>query len=349
MKRILIVKLRPLGETLLAGPCFEAVREAYPKAQITALVQSPANQVLLKSGWVDEVFSYHQGAIDRRGFFMRAWKHHQLASALQKRYFDLAIDLSGTHRSAQIVSWAKPVLKVGLGLPSIKRLFDVTAYSDDISKVPTTELDGRVLHLIGLEPKPHDRPEGYLHVPAEAYQYAGTFWKANRFTQDDMVIAINPFAGRPTKEWYPAKWAVVIKELLDNGLKPFFTCAPLEKPKLSAIEKEMKRSIPTYSQPSIVPLLGLYKHSKAVISADSAPRHLAAAVGTPTLTLWGPETVSRWHPYSQEHHPIVIQEVPCRPCGLSVCLEKKHECMVALQPADVVKALKPLLRKVVKA
>jgi len=247
LKRILVVKLRPLGDAILAGTCFEAVREAYPKAFITALVQPPAQELYLKSGWVNEVFAYHRGAIDRRNFLVRAWKHHQLASALKKRHYDLAIDLSAAHRSAQIVSWAKPVLKIGLGLKPIKSFYDVTAKGDDELQVSATELDRRVLNLIGLEPKPHDRPEGYLHVPAEAYQYADTFWKANKFTRDDMVIAVNPFASCATKEWYPAKWAVVLKELLDNGLKPFFTCAPLERKDLAAIEKELGRTIPIYS------------------------------------------------------------------------------------------------------
>jgi len=94
-------------------------------------------------------------------------------------------------------------------------------------------------------------------------------------------------------------------------------------------------------------LLGLYQKAVAVVSVDSGPRHLAAAVGTPTLTVWGPEPVSRWHPYSLDKHPVVIKEVPCRPCGLSVCVEKKHECMVALQPADVLKSLKQLLKRTI--
>jgi len=349
VKRILVAKLRPLGDTILAGTCFEAIREAYPQAWITALVQPPSHELYKKSGWVNEVIAYHRGAVDSRPFYERAWKNYRLVKALKNRYFDLAVDLSASHRSAQLISWANPVFKIGLGLPPIKSFYDLAAKANDELKVPAVELDRRILNLIGLEPKPHDRSNGYLHVPAEAYQYADTFWKANKFTKDDMVLAINPFASCPTKEWYPAKWAAVIKELLDNGLKLFFTCAPMERKDLAAIEKELGRTIPIYSGRAVLPLLGLYKHSVAVLSVDSGPRHLAAAVGTPTLTVWGPEPVNRWHPYTKERHPIVIREVSCRPCGLAVCVEKKHECMVSLQPADVVKALKPLLRKAVKS
>jgi ADP-heptose:LPS heptosyltransferase len=184
-----------------------------------------------------------------------------------------------------------------------------------------------------------------LPVPPEALQYAETFWKANRFQESDLVVAVNPFASCVSKEWYPEKWAAVLKELLDNGLKVFFTCAPLERKGLDAVEKFLGKSLPIYSGRGLTPLMGLYKKSSMVLSVDSGPRHLAASVGTPTLTVWGPEQVKRWHPYNLEKHPVVLKEVPCRPCGLTKCVEKKHECMAALAPAEVVQAVKQLLKR----
>ena len=346
MKRILAVKLRPLGDAILSGTCFEALRETFPKSRITALIQPPTHELYKKSSWVDEVLAYHRGAIDKQIFWSRIWKNYLLVRALKKRHFDLAIDFSASHRSAQFISWCKPGLKVGLGLPSIRHFYDLYANGEDELTVPATELDRRVLHLIGLEPKPHDRVGGYWPVLAEALQYADTFWKANRFAKEDVVLAINPFASCESKEWYPTQWAAVLKELLANSFKLFFTCAPLERKGLGKIEKELGLKLPIYSGTSLIPLMGLYHSCKAVISVDSGPRHLAAAVGTPTLTIWGPESVSRWHPYTLERHAVVLKEVPCRPCGLSVCVDKKHECMVMLQPAEVLKALKQLLKRV---
>ncbi|HEY5038728.1 MAG TPA: glycosyltransferase family 9 protein, partial [bacterium] len=287
-----------------------------------------------------------RGAIDRQFFLTRLWKNQKLVRALKKRRFDLAVDFSAAHRSAQFIRWSVPGLKVGLGLPPVRGFYDLNAKGDDELSVSAVELDRRILGMIGLEPKPHDRPGGYWHVPAEAFQYADIFWKANRFGEKDVVVAVNPFASSESKEWYPEKWAVVLKELLDNGIKLFFTCAPLEKKGLGAIEKALGQTLPTYSGRLLTPLMGLYRKANVVLSVDSGPRHLAAAVGTPTLTVWGPELVSRWHPYSLEKHPVVLKEVPCRPCGLYVCVEKKHECLVALQPADVLKAFKQLLKKV---
>jgi len=345
MKRILVVKLRPLGDVIVAGPIFEAIREAFPKAWITHLIQPPANQLLKKSGWANEVFAYHRGVIDQQNFFARSWKHFQLGRALFKRRYDLAIDFSAAHRSAQIVSWSGASLKLGLGLPPIKKFYDRTADGRDELKVSAPELDRRVLALLGLTPKSHDRAGGFWPVPEEAYRYADAFWKAHHFSENDKVLAVNPFASCETKEWYPEKWATVVKELTENEFKVFFTCAPLEKKGLQPIFAKLGASLPVYAEGSLINLMGLYQRASAVLTVDSGPRHLAAAVGTPTLTVWGPEPVERWHPYSQERHPIVIKEVPCRPCGLTVCVEKKHECMVAIQPADVLKSLKELLRR----
>jgi ADP-heptose:LPS heptosyltransferase len=337
-----------LGDAILAGTCFEALRDAFPKAWITALIQQPANKLYQRSGWVNEVLAYHRGSVDRKFFLSRLWKNYKMVRALRKRRFDLAIDFSASHRSAQFVELSRAGFKVGLGLPNIRRSYDLVAKADDELQVPATELDRRILNLLGLEPKPHDREDGYWQVPPDAIQYADTFWKANKFSAEDLVLAVNPFASCESKEWHAEKWARVLSELLAKGMKVFFTCAPLERKGLGKIEESIGRAIPVYSGGDVVPLMGLYKKSVAVLSADSGPRHLAAAVGTPTLTVWGPESVARWHPYSSQRHPVVLKEVPCRPCGLSKCVVKKHECMVALQPKDVLAALKQMLKGLVK-
>ncbi len=343
MKRILVVKLRPLGDMILAGPCFEVIRKAFPKAWVTALVQPPAQELLRASGWANEVFAYHKATLDRLPFWARFWKHARLGRALRKRKFDLAVDFSASHRSAQILGWSRPGMKAGLGLPALKGDYDLAAKGDDELQASAPELDRRVLGLLGIEAEGYDRPGGTWPVPAEATAFAEQFWKANGFKEGDRVVAVNPFASCRTKEWYPEKWAAVLRELAREGIRLFFTCAPLEKKGLEPIEKALGRTLPLYAGPKLVPLMGLYRKATAVLSVDSGPRHLAAGVGTPTLTVWGPEPVHRWHPYPLERHPIVIREIPCRPCCLSVCVEKKHEFMVSLEPQEVIRALKKII------
>lgn len=345
LKRILVIKLRPLGDCVLAGTCFEAIREAFPRAFITALVQPPMHELYRRSGWANEVMAYHRGWVDRGSLLSRWWKGHKLVSALRKRRYDLGIDLSASHRSAMFLKESGATVKVGLGLPGLKGLYDLSARAEDENLVPAVELDRRILALVGVEPKPHGRKEGWWKVPAEAHQYADIFWRAHKFGKDDLALGVNPFASIRTKEWYPEKWAEVIRESLANGLKVFFTCAPLERKDLAPIERALGKSLPIYSGRELTPLAGLYHRAAAVLSTDSGPRHLAASVGTPTLTVWGSESVSRWHPYPMDRHPVVLREVPCRPCGLSVCVEKKHECLASLEPSLVIRELKGLLKR----
>ena len=249
-------ELRPLGDAILAGTCFEALREAFPKARITALVQPPAHELYKVSGWVDEVLAYHRGAVDHLPFYRRAWKNHLLVSALRRRHFDLAVDLSASHRSAQMIARGNPVLSIGLGLEPIRGYYGLAASGRDELKTPAVELDRRVLALLGLVPRPHDREGGYWRVPSQALEYADVFWKANRFTPADLVVAVNPFASCPAKEWYPDKWAAVIREMLSNGLRVFFTCAPLERPGLDKIQKALGQGLPVYAGSAVLPWRG---------------------------------------------------------------------------------------------
>ena len=88
---------------------------------------------------------------------------------------------------------------------------------------------------------------------------------------------------------------------------------------------------------------------------DSGPRHVALAVGTPTVTLFGPEHPFEWHPYPEEKHPIFfIDQLACRKdgapgmpawCGIEVCVEQKHQCMTSIGVNSVVQALQRVARK----
>jgi ADP-heptose:LPS heptosyltransferase len=340
VKRILVVKLRSLGDVVLAGPCFAALRRAYPAAWITLLTAPPSHELLKATGWANEVFAYGKAALDRQPLLLKWMKEFRMGQELRKRRFDLALDLYGSHRSAGLVRSSGAPVQAGLDIPETRGFYHLRAPAEDRLTVSARELDLRVMRFAGVE----QLEEEVWPVPPAADETAGRFFLANGFTDDDLVVAINPFASCVTKEWGAAKWGAVAAELTAVGIKVFFTCAPMERGRLVEIEIAAGSRFPSYSNASLLPLLGLYQRCRAVLSCDSGPHHLAAAVGTPTVTVWGPERPSRWHPYDAGWHPIVIHEVPCRPCGLAVCIERNHMCMVALKPEGVVKELKRLLR-----
>jgi ADP-heptose:LPS heptosyltransferase len=339
MKHLLLIKLRSLGDVILGARAFAAIRKAHPKALISLLVQPPAHEILKFSGWADEVFAYSKSAMDRQGFFARARKEARLADALKSRKFDLAADFYGSRRSALLSKASGASMKWGLDLPETKGFYDLRINAEDRLVCSAVELDRRVAAVLGAP----DCPEVLWPVPPSALEAADLFLEKNKLTSGKNLVAVNPFASCPTKEWYPEKWANLLDGIDRLGLKVFFTCAPLEAWRMAALLGKIRRPLPVYAEGALTPLMGLYRRARAVGSVDSGPRHLAAAVGTPTVTVWGPERPSRWHPYDLKKHPLAVREVPCRPCGLSVCVEKKHECLAMLEPSAVLTALKTLL------
>ncbi|HVZ81202.1 MAG TPA: glycosyltransferase family 9 protein [bacterium] len=349
MKRILVVKLSSMGDTLLSAPVFEAVRAGFPQARVTVLVEPYLHELFLHSRWADEVLAYSSEGLWQRGFLLRAWRTGRFLTGLQKRHFDLALDLTGSAASSRLVSQCGAGLRIGPGLPGLNASYDHLVPLPAGRKRTSYETDLFMARALGLAPRPLERSGGIWNVPDEARSFAETFWKANRFSAQDMVVALNPFAAYPTREWYPSKWAMVIRELDANGVKTFLTCLPAQKDRLQEIEKQAGPSLPSYSGRGVLPLLALYQKSALWVGVNAAYRHLAAGVGAPTLTLWGPDPIQKDHPYSIERHPQVLKEVPCRPCRLTVCVDKKHECMVALQPEDVLKAIKRSLKSLVRS
>ena len=341
MRRILLVKLRSMGDVVLGARAFSAIRKAYPKAWISALVQPPAHEILKFSGWVDEVFAYSKSALDRQGLWVRTAKEAKLVDAIRSRKFGLSVDFYGSHRSARLVKNSGATVQIGLDLPETAGFYDLRVNVEDRLSVSAVELDARLTRVLGVEPK----GEVLWPVPPTAREYAERFFEFQGWDGSTPIVAVNPFASCPSKEWEDAKWAGVIRALEPRGVKVFVTCAPMEVPRLRGIETALGRKIPAYAGASLAPLLGLYRKSSAVLSVDSGPKHLAAAVGTSTVTVWGPERPSRWHPYDLAKHPLVLREIDCRPCGLSVCVTRKHECLRSLEPSDVLKALGTVMKE----
>ncbi len=339
MRRILLVKLRSLGDVVLGARAFAAIRKANPKAWISILVQPPAHEILKFSGWADEVFAYSKAALDKRGIFERARKEARLAEALRSREFAVAADFYGSRRSARLAESSGAFVKWGLDLPETKGFYDLRIHAEDRLTVSATELDRRVAALLDAP----ECPEIVWPVPPSALEAADRFLENNKLATGHPLVAINPFASCATKEWNVDAWSDLLGRVGGLGFKAFFTCAPLEEPRLAALQAKLPRPLPFYSGAALTPLLGLFRRARAVVSVDSGPRHLAAAVGTPTVTVWGPELPSRWHPYDPKKHPLALREVPCRPCGLSICVEKKHECMRTLEPSDALMALRKVL------
>jgi len=149
---------------------------------------------------------------------------------------------------------------------------------------------------------------------------------------DKNFIAINPVAYWETKLWNNDKFAK-LADLITEKLNMYVVFTGSEKSNIEKITLKMKtKGINLGGQTTLLELAYLYKKARFVITTDSGPMHLAAAIGAPVVALFGPTDPARTGPYG-EGHTIVRAELPCSPCFLKKCPTRK--CMQDISPEQV--------------
>jgi heptosyltransferase-1 len=155
-------------------------------------------------------------------------------------------------------------------------------------------------------------------------------------------VAINPIAYWETKLWDDENFAK-LADLIKNNLKMDVVFTGSEKSNIEGITSKMKaEGINLGGRTSLSELAYLYKKARFVITTDSGPMHLAAAVGTPVIALFGPTDPARTGPYG-EGHTIIMVDLPCSPCFLKKCRTKK--CMKEILPEQVFEVVENKLTK----
>jgi ADP-heptose:LPS heptosyltransferase len=171
--------------------------------------------------------------------------------------------------------------------------------------------------------------EGFLGLPAS------TMERARRRVAEwgpRPPIVLCPGASKPTNEWPVDRWVELARTLGEEGEIPVLHAGPGEGRWISAFEAAGV-SFHRLESPDLPLLAGIFELSRLCIASDSGPKHLAAAAGCPTVTIWGSTLFREWHPYDPVRHPALLAPVPCRPCFLNRC--GHLSCLRGIEVAEV--------------
>lgn len=169
--------------------------------------------------------------------------------------------------------------------------------------------------------------------------------KKHGITSSDKILVVIPTAGYWTKMWKNSDWALVIDSLLKKkNTKIILLGAPREKEFgmiRDLVTGDIKRVFNWIGELPILESAALVKHADLLISPDNGIMHLAAAVGTKTVSLFGPTDPQRWGPHTNkpDHHRIIYKQWSCSPCGRINSCPYKRECMNTITSEDVLEAL----------
>ena len=189
---------------------------------------------------------------------------------------------------------------------------------------------------------PAEWPKPELNVSAQKAEQ----WRAERGLPDDgrPVVAFAPGAVGPSKRWPVAYFAEVARDLAAEGVAVWVLGSPSESPLAAEIVAAAGPSSRDLTSPDLRNAILALKCASACVSNDSGLIHVAAAIGTPTIGIFGPTSPWHWAPLNPLAAVIeTLTDVPCRPCHKPTCRLIHHRCMIDIAPAQVLPAVQRAL------
>ena len=318
-QRVLLVRPDHLGDVLLTTPAIHALRAAIPNTEIHALVGPWSASVLANYSEIDVILTLPFPG------FTRNRKHNLLApytlvwqSARHLRAigYSHAFILRPDHWWGALMAYlARIPERVGFDLP-------------DVAPFLTCRVPPEHGHVIignlrlmeqGMDIAAAKAIRYQLNISRDDRHYISQYLESRGVNPQQRVFCIHPGSGASIKNWCPTRWAEVADRLIDQlAAQAVVTGGSHEMPLVQGIIAQMAHSAHNLAGKTGIGQLGaLYARSCVVIGPDSGPLHLAAAVGTPTVALFGPADPDQFAPWgSDEKHIVLTTTIKCRPCGI---------------------------------
>jgi heptosyltransferase-3 len=344
-RNILLIQLGDIGDVVLSLPSIRALKENFQQANVVVAVREKAQELIQDCPWATGVIaidknsrSFIQEIICQKNFFLRIRKYH----------FDLVLDLRTGTRGAILAMLSGARQRVGFYASDGKvwrnRLF-THLYAPETK--PGDYVADRYLSLLVAHNITTDNCEPEIDVPLEKQQNADAIFTKAQIPFDRPVIAIQPFALWQYKEWGLDKYIQLINRLVSEyNVSVIITGSPDESKQADEIIKQCRRN--TYNlagRTSLGTLSAVLKTCSLFIGGDSAGIHIAAAVGTPTVSIFGPSSSADWAPRGKQH-TVVQKDLECAPCHKKGCQGKGFSrCLEELTVDEVMTAVRSQMSK----
>ena len=345
VRRVLVVKLRHLGDVLLTSPVFSSLARHAPHIEIDALVYRDTAEMLSGHPDIAQLFTVDR-MWKRLGPLRQIRAESALISALKARGYDLIINLTEHNRGVWLSRLLRPKFAVApagefgwLFNRSFTHRYPVVGGN----RRHTVEIHLDSLRRIGVYPGPDERRLTLAPGAGAEEKVAGRL--AEHALAERSFILVHPGSRWHFKCWTVAHMQALIRGVQARGWRVVLSAAP-DRAELAMAEEildGLKDVVSLAGSLSLKELAALIGRARLFIGVDSAPMHMAAAMRTPTVALFGPSGDIEWGPW-QVPCRIVTADYPCRPCGLDGCGSgKRSECLEAIGPNQVLGAVESLL------
>ena len=343
-KRILIVRLDRIGDVVLSTPVIRAVREAYPESHIAVMVRPYAREIVEGNPYLNEVIIY-----DKEGGHSGIVGNLRFIQELKEKRFGLAIILHPTKRTHIVTSLAGIPERIGYNRKAGFLLTKSIPHTKQFGLKHEIDYALDILRYMGMEPKTR---ELYMPVNSVCERRAEELFKEHGIQAGDIVIAMNPGASCSSKRWSIEKFADVANRLVaKHHAKIVVVAGRADKKCGDALAARVAGDcLNLTGKTSVGDLASVLRRARLFISNDSGPVHIACAVNTPVIAIFGRSdrglSPERWGP-SGTRDVVLHKDAGCEICLAHNC-RHGFRCLDSITSDEVVRAADEMLLQAVK-
>lgn len=303
IKKVLLVRNDNIGDVICSSPAIEAVRGAFPEAFVAVLVAGYSREAIEGNPHVDEIYLYekarHHPEVSRAVSWWRQWK---VLRSIRDQGFDLAVGLRSYFSPSQ--GWLVYASGAPFRLGNAPHKAEHEKFSFYYNMPVETDWTMRhevertldVIRAIGLD----SAEKRLTFVVPEADRAAVDAFLAESADEARPLVGINAFSRIPVNRWPPERFAELADRLVEAyGVQVVFTCLPGEEWRLEAVRSAMARPALAYPTPTVKRLAALQASCELFITTEGGPMHTAAAVGVPTIAIFGVTDDRWWKPWGE--------------------------------------------------
>jgi len=329
-EKILIIKLSAIGDVVLIVPSLRAIRKRFPKAHLTLLVGRDSFELVQHCPYIDDLIVYDPVRKERK-----RKDRLRFSSTLRRIGFDRVIDLQNNKTSQWLSYFSLAPKRYGFRRGKLK--FLVNHSINDPGPMPPLKHQGFLLSLLDI----HDMDETLeLWPQPKDNAFVETLLRQEWLTGNETLIGMN-LGGSPqweTKQWPISYMAELCDRLAQDKIRVVLTGSEMNRPQLQELLSKVKtKPVVAVGKTTLPQLAALIQRCRVFVTVDSAPMHIAASVGTPIVTFFGPTDPLRHFPPT-EKGVFLNKKVKCHPCYRRRC-PVGLICMTEIKPQEVYRAV----------
>ncbi len=359
IKKILIIRPRAIGDVILTTPFIRALKKAIPEAKIDYLLEPFVAPVLYGNPNINKILVFNRQsrkkelpavARMRKDEFknlnssVEIFKNNfEMFSYLLKNKYDIVFDLWGNFRTILICLLSFAKYRAGFVYKLRKLFYNIPVVPDIVPKY-NVEYYLDLLKPLNIQ---MDKKNTEIYYSKQDEQYISDFLiKLDR--NKSKIIGINPMGSWVTKKWPEDKFieliSVILKQIPESKIVLIWGPGEYESVSNIKIYFDKDKRVIIAPETNINQLAVIIKNFDILVTNDGAPKHIAVATGTKTLTIYGPTNYKSWGPADDKKHLYIFSGINCAPCDKMICKDRDIECMKSIKVSDVFEKIKLLIQ-----